>query len=126
MLRMKLDGKVRALVYNHRGMAWFSLNDHRRAIRDFNQAIRFDPTNDRNFTNRGLCHRVMKRFDKALADYETALEIDPVNPESSFGRAQTYFDMGQYALAKKDCKKLLEITPGFAPARELLREIDSK
>ena len=95
ILAMKLDNKIRSLVYNHRGMAYFSLNNYRQAIHNFNKAIHYDPANDRNFANRGLCHRAMKRFDKALADFESALDIDPGRPENYYGRAQTYFDMQQ-------------------------------
>ena len=126
ILGMKLDQKVRGLVYNHRGMAWFSLNDHRRALRDFNQAIRFDQSNERNYTNRGLCHRVMKRYEKALADYDQALKIAPGSIDIFFGRAQTCFDMGQFELASSDCEKLLKISPEYQPAIELLDSIKNK
>ncbi len=126
ILGMKLESKVRALVYNHRGMAWFSLNDHRQALRDFNQAIRFAPDNDRNYANRGLCHRVMKRFEKALSDFGTALQIDPGRVDNLFGRAQTYCDMRQYELARNDCIRILEIKPDFPAAKELLKTIDDK
>ena len=126
ILSMKLDNKVRSLVYNHRGMAWFSRNNHRQAIRDFSQAIRFDPTNDRNFANRALCYRVMKRFEKALADFETALELNPSRPDNYLGRAQTFHDLQQYDLVRKDCERILEINPGYTPARELLDSIKDK
>ncbi len=126
MLGMKLDNKIRALVYNHRGMAWFSLKDYRRALGDFNQAIRCNPENDRNYTNRGLCHRIMKRYEKALADYENALEVAPGSSEAFLGRAQTYFDMRQFELAKSDCEKLLEIEPDYSPAKELCKAINEK
>ena len=68
ILSMKLDNPIRALVYNHRGMAYFSLGNQRQAIRDFTQAIKFDPDSDRSYANRGLCYRVTRRFEKALAD----------------------------------------------------------
>lgn len=123
ILAMKLESRIRALIYNHRGMAYFSLNNHKQAIRDFNQAIRFDPTNDRNFANRGLCYRVMKRFEKALSDFETALEIDPNRPDNYFGRAQTFFDMNEPELAKNDCGKALDISPDHQPAKALLTTI---
>lgn len=126
ILGMKLDRKMRSLVYNHRGMAHFSSGNQRQAIQDFSQAIRFDPASSRSYANRGLCNRVMKRFGKALIDYELALETDPGFPDSYFGRAQTYYDMQQYELARIDCLKALEIKPDHTSARELLSAIEHR
>jgi putative GTP pyrophosphokinase len=126
ILSMKLDNKIRSLVYNHRGMARFSRNENSRALRDFGQAIRFDPNNDRNFANRGLCFRVMKRYEKSLRDFETALEINPNRPENYLGRAQTFFEMQQYDLAKLDCERILENHPGDKAASELLERIKGR
>lgn len=124
IIGMKLDNKIRSIVYNHRGMAYFSQGNHRRAIRDFSQAIRFDPGSDRSYSNRGLCHRMLKRFDKAMIDYEAAIGINPGSAETLFGRAQVYFDMKQFELARSDCQKVLEINPGNKSATALITTID--
>ena len=126
ILSMKLDNLIRALVYNHRGMAYFSLGNQPQAIRDFTQAIKFDPDSDRSYANRGLCYRVTRRFEKALADFESALDLDPGSPDSYFGRAQTFFDMQQLELAKNDCEHILEISPEYQSAKDLLTSIESK
>ncbi|PLY03837.1 MAG: (p)ppGpp synthetase [Desulfuromonas sp.] len=124
ILGMRIETPIRALVYNHRGMAFFAQGNHSRALRDFNQAIRYDPTSSRSLCNRGLCNRILKRYDKALEDFETALEIDPVNADCYFGRAQTYLDTGQPELAKNDCRKVLEINPEHQAAHDLLNRAE--
>lgn len=125
LLSMQLDRKIRGLVYNHRGMAYFALGHHQRALKDFSSAINYDPESDRGYANRGLCYRVRKRYDKALQDFNQTLKINPNRPESYFGRAQTHYDMQQFDLALEDCKKSLVIQSGYQPARELIKILQS-
>ena len=121
LLGMRLEPKIRALVYNHRGMAYFALGSHQRALNDFTRAIKHDNNNDRGYANRGLCHRVLKKFDRALADFGHAININPNRPDNYFGRAQAHYDMQEYTLALSDCKKALNIHSGYKPARELIK-----
>lgn len=123
LLGMQLDRKMRGLVYNHRGMAYFAIGSHQRALKDFTSAIRYDPEGDRGYANRGLCYRVMKKYDKALKDFDQALLINPGRPDSYFGRAQTHYDMQQFELALVDCEKALHIHSGHQPARELIKTL---
>lgn len=123
ILEMELVDPIRSLVYNHRGMAFFSLSDPQRAVEDFSQAIAFDPENVRAHTNRGLSYRVLKEFDLSLADYDTALSIDPSRMDGYWGRAQTYFEMKLLTQALADCEKVLSQQGDFAPAAELSKII---
>jgi len=126
LLGMQLDRKIRGLVYNHRGMAYFAMGSHHRALQDFSNAIKYDAEADRGFANRGLCYRVLKKHDRALKDFAQALHLKPNSPESYFGRAQTYYDMQQYDLALTDCKKALSIHSGYQPARELIKALQAE
>ena len=123
LLGMQLDRKMRGLVYNHRGMAYFAIGSHQRALKDFSSAISYDPEGDRGYANRGLCYRVMKKYEKALKDFDQALIINPNRPDSYFGRAQTHYDMQQFELALADCEKALLIHSGYQPARELIKAL---
>ncbi|MBE0574606.1 MAG: tetratricopeptide repeat protein [Desulfuromonadales bacterium] len=125
LLSMQLDRKVRGLVYNHRGMAYFAMGHHQRALKDFSNAVTYDAESDRGYANRGLCYRVLKRSEKALQDFNQALKINPNRPESYFGRAQTYYDMQQFDLALADCEKALGVHSGYQPARELIKILQS-
>ena len=123
LLGMQLDRKMRALVYNHRGMAYFAMGSQQRALKDFSSAIGYDPENDRGYANRGLCYRVMKKHEKALQDFNQALAINPNRPDGYFGRAQTYYDMQEYEQALLDCERALGIHSGYQPARELIKTL---
>jgi putative GTP pyrophosphokinase len=125
LLGMQLDRKMRGLVYNHRGMAYFAIGQHQRALKDFSSAIKYDPENDRSYANRGLCYRVMKKFRKALSDFNLALKINPTQPDNYFGRAQTCYDMQKFDQAIEDCEKALSIHSGYQPAREMIKVLQS-
>ena len=119
LLGMQLERKMRALVYNHRGMAHFAMGSYQRALKDFANAIKYDPDSDRGYANRGLCYRVLKKHPQALKDFDLAIKINPGRPDNFFGRAQTYHDMRQYDLARNDCEKALSIHSGYQSAKEL-------
>lgn len=126
LLGMQLDRKMRGLIYNHRGMAYFAMGHHQRALKDFSSAIRYNAENDQGYSNRGLCHRVLKKLERALLDYDQAVKINPNRPDAYFGRAQTYYDMQRYDRALDDCGKALGIHSGYQPARDLIKTIQQE
>jgi putative GTP pyrophosphokinase len=119
LLGMRLKRPVRSLVYNHRGMARFALGQFRKSLKDFNQAIRFDPEYCRGYINRGLCHRVLQEFERSVADFTQALQIDPSRPEAWFGRAQASHDLLLDDRALADCEQALKLDSDYQPARDL-------
>lgn len=124
ILRLKIKDKVRSLVYNHRGMAYFALSDYPRAIRDFTKSIRYDPDNVRCYNNRALTFRVVKRYDRSLEDYDRSITINPCLIDGLWGRAQTAFEMKLYSQALSDCEKALSIQSDFAPAQSLIKRLN--
>jgi len=118
IIGMKTDNRVRALVYNHRGMAYFSKADYKRALHDFTRAIDFDPANNRVFYHRGLVWRLLKRPEKALEDLDRALELDPWQADTLYGRAQIYFELANHPKAVEDCEQALKLRPDFLAASQ--------
>ena len=119
LLEMEMEQRIRAMVYNHRGMAYFSLGDFPQANRDFSKSIQSDMQSYRSLANRGLVNRMLRKFDCSVDDYSRALEIDPSGFESYFGRAQTFCELQLFTKALEDCEKTLVLQPDFSPAQEL-------
>jgi len=126
ILALKTDNRVRALVYNHRGMAYFSQEHYKRALHDFNRAIDFDPNNHRLFYHRGLVWRLLKRPEKALDDFDRTIELNPLQAEVFYGRAQIFFDLGNYPKAVEDCDRALEIRTDFVTAAQFRNIVSRK
>ena len=123
LLKMELENRVRAMVYNHRGMAYFSLGDLSQARSDFTRSIEYDADSFRSWTNRGLVQRMLRKFDAAIEDYSRALDIDPANHEGYFDRAQTFCEIQLFPQALADCEKILKLQPEFEPALQLIQLI---
>lgn len=123
ILKLKLDPGLRSLVYNHRGMALFTLSEYQKGIEDFTKAIDYNEENIRAWNNRGLAFRVLGKFDQSLRNYDKTIEMNPRQYEGYWGRAQTCFEMKLYSQALKDCQKTIEINDDFPPARELEKAI---
>ena len=123
ILGLRLSRKIRSLIYNHRGMAYFSISRPAEALHDFTKAIGYDRENLRAYCNRGLLRRLAKRLSQSLEDYDRALALDPSFIDAWLGRAQTWLEMGFPDRALTDCDSALEINPECAAARGLQNKI---
>ena len=70
-------GRDLAVAHTERGVAYVTLLDYDRALLDFGEAIRIDPTFARAFANRGAVHGAKQDFDKAIDDFTRVLELEP-------------------------------------------------
>ena len=59
----------------YRGLAYVARGDNDRAITDYNEAIRLNPTNGLTFNERGLAYKAKGDVDRAIADYDQAIQI---------------------------------------------------
>jgi tetratricopeptide (TPR) repeat protein len=53
---------------------------HRRAIADYDQAIRLDPDFALAYNNRGDAWNGLGNIDRAMADFDAAIKADPSSP----------------------------------------------
>lgn len=63
--------------YFTRAVIFEELEDHNKAIEDYNEAIRFDPKNASFFFKRGLARKEIGEYDQAEEDFTTAKKLDP-------------------------------------------------
>jgi Flp pilus assembly protein TadD len=77
-------------AYVYRAIADERLGDRTRALADYTQAIRLDPTDDYAYLQRGLIFLDAMRLDQAVADFTRAHEIDPKTPWPLADRGMAY------------------------------------
>ena len=97
---VSLDPKL-ARAYNLRGVARRASGDSVRAIDDFTQAIRLQPSLE-NFLARAGTYQLLNRHDLAIADFTRALVIAPREPDFYFARSLSEAAVGDSAAAKRD------------------------
>ncbi len=115
--------KVRAVIYNHRGMAHFALQHERRALKDFDKSVLCDARYYPALNNRALVRRRFGHVQESLEDFAQSLEIKNGQPEVHFMRSQTFLEIGEFTSAIQDVKAALAIHPNYPEAEKLKSRI---
>ena len=93
----KISNSDLALAHTNRGFAYGTKGQHDRAIQDYDQAIKLDPSNAIAYYNRGIAYSDKGQFDRAIQDYDQAIKLDPSDADIFYARS--------LARAKKGDKK---------------------
>lgn len=100
-----------AIVYYNRGNEWKEKGDFDRAISDYSQAIRFDPTDSSFFQNRAIALKAKGENDRALADYDQAIRIDPKKANAYYNRSIVREEKGDLDGAYRDVMQFVALSP---------------
>jgi tetratricopeptide (TPR) repeat protein len=79
---------IQALGHHHRGVGLLLHSNFDRAIVEFNEALRADPTYKWSYNSRGNAWKGKGELDHAIADYNEAIRLDPSFAFPYNGRAQ--------------------------------------
>src|SRR5262249_4283868 len=104
-----------ATPYHNRALLYDDAGDFERAIPDYDNAIRLDPSYANAYSNRGNAHRAMGNFERAIADYSDAIRLDPDNPNRVRSRGYAYFAHGDFARAAADLQRVIEARDEIYP-----------
>ncbi|HSV57131.1 MAG TPA: hypothetical protein VLH39_08520, partial [Magnetospirillaceae bacterium] len=78
--------ELRALIHNHRGMAYFSQSMYDAAVLDFTHTLELVPRSYKAAYFRGVVHSVRAEYPQAVRDFELALEANPYHFYSLYRR----------------------------------------
>ena len=98
-----------------RGIVYQALDNHKSAIKDFNNSLNLKKDGIVFFT-RSESYLVLQEYTKALSDVNEAIKLDPENPEYLGGRALLHFYFNDFVRALDDFNKTLQIDPNNARA----------
>ena len=87
-----------------------------KAIADYNEAIRLNPTDANAYINRGNAWCAKKDYDKAIADYSEAIRLNPTDAIAYYGRGGTWGNKKEYDQAISDCNEAIRLDPRYAAA----------
>ncbi|MCL2481692.1 MAG: tetratricopeptide repeat protein [Spirochaetaceae bacterium] len=103
--------EIKALVYVHRGLAFFAESCYQEALDDFSKALEINSKNAKTLYLRGVTNRMLKNSPAALDDLRKAISLDPYQPDFWFAKAQLYFHSGDYLAARQDVEAALKLDP---------------
>ncbi|MFN2508557.1 MAG: tetratricopeptide repeat protein [Chthoniobacterales bacterium] len=116
LLLMNLSLPDASTACQNRGNAYRQKGDDERALRDYDQAIRFNPANAGAYVNRGVIYGHRGDDEAAIMDYTEAIRLDPKMHQAFHNRALAYRDQDKLDLAERDLTEAIRLDANFASA----------
>jgi tetratricopeptide (TPR) repeat protein len=86
------------------------------AIKDFDWAIRLDPSSPAPYVERGRALWMQGRDDRAIQSYDQALQANPRYFSAYYARASAHVERKEFDLAIADATRWIQLAPGSARA----------
>jgi tetratricopeptide (TPR) repeat protein len=112
--RIRQDPSVGPRYYK-RAVVWWLRGEADIAIKDFNEALRLDPSAV-VYSARGNAWSDKKDYDMAIADYNEAIRLDPKKWSVYYNRGNAWSDKKDYDMAIADYNEAIRLDPKFVTA----------
>lgn len=99
-----------------RGGYWSELKEYDKAIQDYDECLRHNPSSAAAFNNRGNAHLDKKENDKAIEDFTESIRLNPKTVTSRLGRGIAWKNKKEYDKAIHDYDEALQIDPRYSHA----------
>lgn len=116
-----MNARDRAGTLVNRGVLKLRRGTYPEATRDFDQAVKIQPTMGEAYVNRGAASIGQRRYAESLPDLNKGLELGVQEPAKAYyNRALAHEGLEDAKSAYFDYQKALEIQPEWAAPREQL------
>lgn len=116
--------KELALAAKTRGNDAFTKGDFPRAIEEFTEAIKQDPTDAVFFSNRSGAYASLKQFDQALEDANQCVALKPSFVKGYSRQGVALFGLNKLSEAKSVYEAGLKVDPKAAALLEGLQDVE--
>ena len=93
-----------AEAYINRGAAYANLNQHERAIEDYDKAIELNPDFAEAYNKRGIAYAKLNQYERAIEDFDRTIKLNPDYAEAYGNRGIAYSKIGRYEESARDSK----------------------
>ena len=123
-------GRSLARLYARRGGAYQAQGDVNRAVADYNESMRIDPTYPAAYNNRGNTWFHRGDFDRAIADYNQAIRLDPKDTKAYYNRGMAWEKKRSLQAALADFKMHSQLAPsdpdGLTAVKRVSKELSAR
>ena len=109
------QAKAKAVAFD-RGYEHFKKKDFDRAVADYSEAIRLNPSFAQAYDGRGSAYRDKGDFDRAVADLNEAIRLNPSYARAYHDRGTAYYYKEDFNRAIADYSVAIRLEPNFAHA----------
>ena len=102
-----------AIAYNNRGNAYTAKTDYDRAIQDFDQSIKLNPTYIKALNNRGVAYLRKGEYGRAIEAFNEAITLNPNYGEAFANRAGAHLKKNEYDRAASDYDAAIGLDPNL-------------
>ena len=99
--------------YNNRANFYFKRKEYKKALPDYDAAIKIRPTYDLALFNRGTTYLNLGDSEKAMEGFEAAIEANPKYAKAWHNKAIVFYNAKKYKQAIKAYEKSIEIDPNY-------------
>ena len=117
---------VLSVIYKHRGMAKFAMNNFEQSLEDFTCSCNYDPSSFRSYYYVGIVYSVLGQNEKALEAFDKSLELNGFQAHVYYRKALAYYNDSNYSLALKDLQKGISLGLNDEDSNKLHKKIISK
>jgi tetratricopeptide (TPR) repeat protein len=103
-----------AIAYNNRGNAYTAKSDYDRAIQDFDQSIKLNPTYIKPLNNRGVAYLRKGEYGLAIEAFDEAITLNPNYGEAFANRARAHLKKKEYDRAASDYDAAIGLDPNLS------------
>ena len=110
-------GTRAARAYNFRATAWHDKYELDRAMADYDQAVRLDPSSANAVNNRGIAWQAKGNLDRAIVDHTRAIALDPKDAVGAYRfRSIALRLKGETDRAIADASEAIRLYPDYNAA----------
>jgi tetratricopeptide (TPR) repeat protein len=109
----KYTGANLARRYYNRGVSYSAKEENDRAIADYSEAIRLDPTLYPPLINRGLIYFDNNDYGRAITDFSEAIRLNPKQALAFFNRGYVYAIQGYTDRAIPDLSEAIRLDSSY-------------
>jgi len=95
--------------YFFRGISHKNLNNHEKAIDDFDRAINRDPKEPALYNHRGLVYNSLGKPERAIEDFDKSIDVDENYVLGFLNRAEAKLGVEAYVEARDDAAEAYEL-----------------
>lgn len=117
---------VKAVIYKHRGMAFFAQNKYQEALNDFTKSVENDSNNFRSLYYIGIVYSLQDDDEKAVEYFTKSLEINEYQSHVYYRKALSEYHLCDFNAALDDLKRAIKLGLDNDDVQKLYENVSAK